>query len=38
MTCVFSGIEVLELQAAAIGLHGLVTKEEIDIRPRLFPL
>ena len=38
MTCVLSGIEVLELQAAAIALHGLVTKEEADIRPRLFPL
>ena len=38
MTCVLSGIEILELQAAAIALHGLVMKEEVDIRPRLFPL
>jgi hypothetical protein len=38
MTCVLSGIEALELQAVAISLHGLVTKEEADIRPRLFPL
>jgi len=38
MTCVFSAIEVLELQAAAIKLHGLVMKEEADIRPKIFPL
>ena len=38
MTCVFSAIEVLELQAAAIALHGLVMKEEADIRPKIFPL
>jgi len=36
MTCVLSAIEILELQAAAITLHGLVMKEEI--RPRIFPL
>jgi hypothetical protein len=38
MTCVFSAIEVLELQAAAIKLHGLVMKEEADVRPKIFPL
>jgi hypothetical protein len=38
MTCVFSAIEILELQAAAIALHGLVMKEEADIRPKIFPL
>ena len=38
MTCVFSGIEILELQAAATALHGLVLKEEVDVRPKIFPL
>jgi hypothetical protein len=38
MTCVFSGIEILELQAAATALHGLVMKEEADVRPKIFPL
>jgi len=36
MTCVFSAIEILELQAAAITLHGLAAKEEV--RPKIFPL
>jgi len=36
MTCVLSAIEILELQAAAITLHGLIMKEEI--RPKIFPL
>ncbi len=35
MTCVHSAIEILELQAAAINLHGLVMKEEA--RSRIFP-
>jgi len=38
MTCVFSGIEILELQAAATALHGLVLKKEVDVRPKIFPL
>jgi len=36
MTCVLSSIEIIELQAAAIGLHGLSMKEEL--RPKIFPL
>lgn len=36
MMGVFSSLEVIELQAAAIGLHGLTTKE--DLRRRIFPL
>jgi hypothetical protein len=36
MTCVLSSIEILELQAAAILLHGLSMKEEL--RPKIFPL
>jgi len=36
MTCVLSSIEILELQAAAIVLHGLSMKEEL--RPKIFPL
>lgn len=36
MTCVHSWIEILELQASAIALHGLVLKEEL--RKKLFPL
>jgi hypothetical protein len=36
MTCVLSSIEIIELQAAAIALHGLSMKEEL--RPKLFPL
>jgi len=36
MTCVLSSIEVLELQSAAIVLHGLTMKEEL--RPKIFPL
>jgi hypothetical protein len=36
MTCVLSSIEILELQAAAIALHGLSMKEEL--RPKIFPL
>lgn len=36
MTCILSSIEILELQAAAIALHGLTMKEEL--RPKLFPL
>lgn len=36
MTCVLSSIEILELQSAAIVLHGLSMKEEL--RPKIFPL
>jgi len=36
MTCVLSAIEILELQSAAISLHGLIMREEP--RTRLFPL
>lgn len=36
MTCVLSSIELLELQSAAIVLHGLRMKEEL--RPKIFPL
>jgi hypothetical protein len=36
MTCVLSSIEIIELQAAAIALHGLNMKEEL--RPKIFPL
>jgi hypothetical protein len=36
MTCVLSSIEIIELQAAAIALHGLTMKEEL--RPKIFPL
>jgi hypothetical protein len=36
MTSVFSSIEVIELQAAAINLHGLVMKE--NVRRKLFPM
>jgi len=36
MTCVLSSIEIVELQSAAIVLHGLTMKEEL--RPKLFPL
>jgi len=36
MTCVLSSIEIIELQAAAIALHGLSMKEEL--RPKIFPL
>lgn len=36
MTCVLSAINIIELQSAAITLHGLVMKEEL--RPKLFPL
>jgi hypothetical protein len=36
MTCVLSSIEILELQAAAIALHGLSMKEEL--RAKIFPL
>ena len=36
MTCVHSSIEIIELQSAAITLHGLTLKEEL--RRRIFPL
>jgi len=36
MTSVFSSIEVIELQAAAINVHGLVMKE--NVRRKLFPM
>jgi hypothetical protein len=36
MTSVFSAIEVIELQAAAINMHGLMMKE--NVRRRLFPM
>jgi hypothetical protein len=36
MTCVLSSIEIMELQSAAIVLHGLNMKE--DLRPKIFPL
>ena len=36
MTCVLSSIEIIELQAAAIAIHGLSMKEEL--RPKIFPL
>ncbi len=36
MTCVLSSIEIVELQAAAIILHGLSVKDEL--RPKIFPL
>jgi hypothetical protein len=36
MTCVLSSIEIVELQSAAIVLHGLTMKEEL--RPKIFPL
>jgi hypothetical protein len=36
MTSVLSSIEVIELQAAAINLHGLVMKE--NVRRKLFPM
>lgn len=36
MTCVLSSIEIVELQSAAIVLHGLSMKE--DLRPKIFPL
>lgn len=36
MTCVLSSIEIIELQAAAIALHGLRMREEL--RPKIFPL
>ena len=36
MTCVLSSIEIVELQSAAIVLHGLTMKEEV--RTKLFPL
>ncbi|MGZ7129284.1 MAG: hypothetical protein ACXVIS_09670, partial [Halobacteriota archaeon] len=36
MTSVFSSIEVLELQAAAIKLHGLELKD--NVRRKLFPM
>ncbi|MCR3906986.1 MAG: DNA double-strand break repair nuclease NurA [Tenericutes bacterium] len=36
MTCILGSIEIIELQAAAIGLHGLSMKEEL--RPKIFPL
>jgi hypothetical protein len=36
MTCVLSSIEIIELQSAAIMLHGLSMKEEL--RPKIFPL
>ena len=36
MTCVLSSIEILELQAAAIALHGLSMQEEL--RPKIFLL
>ncbi len=36
MTCVLSSIEILELQSAAIVIHGLNMKE--DLRPKIFPL
>lgn len=36
MTCVLSSIEIVELQSAAIVLHGLTMKE--DLRPKIFPL
>lgn len=36
MTCVLSSIEIIELQAAAISLHGLCMREEL--RPKIFPL
>lgn len=36
MTCVLSSLEILELQAAAVAMHGLIMKEEL--RRKLFPL
>lgn len=36
MTCVLSSIEIVELQSAAIVLHGLTMKEEL--RTKIFPL
>jgi len=36
MTCVLSSIEIIELQSAAIALHGLTLREEL--RRRIFPL
>ena len=36
MTCVLSSIEIVEVQSAAIVLHGLTMKEEL--RPKIFPL
>jgi hypothetical protein len=36
MTCVFSSIEVIELQAAAINLYGLQMRE--NVRRKLFPM
>jgi hypothetical protein len=36
MTCVLSSIEIVEMQSAAIVLHGLTMKEEL--RPKIFPL
>jgi len=37
MTCVFSAIEILELQAAAVAFHNLVMEEEVDVRQKIFP-
>jgi hypothetical protein len=36
MACVFSSLEILELQAVAVATHGLVMREEL--RRKLFPL
>jgi len=36
MTCVFSSLEILELQAVAVATHHLIMKEEL--RRKLFPL
>lgn len=36
MCCVHSSLELLELQAAAIGIHGMTIKE--DLRKKIFPL
>lgn len=36
MTCILSSIEIMELQSAAIVLHGLTMKEEL--RTKIFPL
>lgn len=38
MTCVFSAIEILELQAAAVAFHNLVMEEEVAVRPKIFPI
>ncbi|HMK82847.1 MAG TPA: DNA double-strand break repair nuclease NurA [Candidatus Bathyarchaeia archaeon] len=37
MTCVFSAIEILELQAAAVAFHNLIMEEEVDVRQKIFP-